>query len=266
MVRHAGAGVEDKGRLVTDKKEEKPSLLNKVAIVTGGTRGIGCAIAERLLAEGAKVAICGTHQNTLDAAMVRLAGRGEVFGALADVSRLEQVKTFISAVLRRFEVADILINNAGAGTFRPVAELSPEEWDRMIGLNLSGVYYCCHEVLPILRERGGGDIINISSLAAKNPFAGGAGYNASKFGLNGFSEAMMLDYRSEGVRVSSIMPGSVATGFGNSGSFGNSGPDAGPEWKIEPEDIAEVVVTLLRMPARTTISRVEIRPSRPPRK
>jgi NADP-dependent 3-hydroxy acid dehydrogenase YdfG len=183
-----------------------------------------------------------------------------VFGAVADVSKLAQVKTFISAVLRRFEVADILINNAGAGTFRPVAELSPEEWDRMIGLNLSGVYYCCHEVLPILRHRGGGDIINISSLAAKNPFAGGAGYNASKFGLNGFSEAMMLDHRSDGIRVSSIMPGSVATDFGNSGS------DTGAEWKIAPEDIAEVVVTLLRMPARTTISRVEIRPSRPPRK
>lgn len=251
---------------MTDKNGEKPSLLNKVAIVTGGTRGIGYAIADRLLAEGAKVAICGAHQSTLDTAMVRLAARGEAFGAVTDVSRLEQVKTFISAVLRRFEVIDILVNNAGAGTFRPVAELNPEEWDRMIALNLSGVYYCCHEVLPILRERGGGDIINISSLAAKNPFAGGAGYNASKFGLNGFSEAMMLDHRSEGIRVSSIMPGSVATRFGNSGDFGNSGSDAGAEWKIAPEDIAEVVLTLLRMPARTTISRVEIRPSRPPRK
>jgi 3-oxoacyl-[acyl-carrier protein] reductase len=260
MVRHADTAVEDKERFMTDKSGEKPSLLNKVAIVTGGTRGIGYAIAERLLREGARVAICGAHQSTVDAAMVRLGAEGEVFGAVADVSKLEQVKSFISAVLRRFEVADILINNAGAGTFRPVAELSPEEWDRMIGLNLSGVYYCCHEVLPILRERGGGDIINISSLAAKNPFAGGAGYNASKFGLNGFSEAMMLDHRSEGIRVSSIMPGSVATEFGDSGS------DAGAEWKIAPEDIAEVAITLLRTPARTTISRVEIRPSRPPRK
>ncbi len=244
----------------SDIEIKKTSLLNKVAIVTGGTRGIGYAIAERLLEEGAKVAICGAHQNTVDAAMVRLALKGEVFGAVADVSRLEQVKTFISAVLQRFEVADILINNAGAGTFRPVAELSPAEWDRMIGLNLSGVYYCCHEILPILRERGSGDIINISSLAAKNPFAGGAGYNASKFGLNGFSEAMMLDHRSDGVRVSTVMPGSVAT------EFGNGGLQAGADWKIAPEDIAEVVVTLLRMPARTTISRVEIRPSRPPRK
>ena len=245
---------------MTNKAAERPGLLNKIAIVTGGTRGIGYAIAERLLEEGAQVAICGTRQDTLDNAVSRLSATGTIFGAVADVSKLDQVKSFISAVLQRFGGADVLVNNAGAGTFRPVAELSPEEWDRMISLNLSGIYYCCHEILPILRSRGGGDIINISSLAAKNPFAGGAGYNASKFGLNGFTEAMMLDHRAEGVRVSSIMPGSVATEFVGGSS------QAGADWKIAPEDIAEVVVTLLRMPARTTISRVEIRPSQPPRK
>jgi len=145
----------------------------------------------------------------------------------------------------------------GVGTFHSVAELSPEEWERMIGLNLSGVYYCCHTVLPILKQRKGGDIINIGSLAGRNPFAGGAGYNASKFGLIGFSEAMMLDHRADGIRVSCIMPGSVAT------EFGGHSADSGAGWKIAPEDIADVVVTLLQMPRRTTVSRVEIRPSIP---
>ena len=244
------------------KNTEKSSLLNKVAVVTGGTRGIGLAIAERLLEEGVKVAFCGTRRESVDAAMAQFFshGFGEAMGEVADVSKLDQVKTFVAAVMDRFGGIDILINNAGAGVFRPVAELTPEEWDRMIALNLSGVYYCCHEILPILINKHGGDIINISSLAAKNPFAGGAGYNASKFGLNGFSEAMMLDHRREGVRVSSIMPGSVAT------EFGGLGADAGADWKIAPEDIAEVVMTLLKMPARTTVSRVEIRPSKPPRK
>jgi NAD(P)-dependent dehydrogenase (short-subunit alcohol dehydrogenase family) len=239
---------------------EKTGLLNKVAIVTGGTRGIGAAIAERLLEEGCGVAVCGTSRRSVDAAVARLKPAGEVFGAVCDVSKFDSVKTFIGEVMQRFQGVDILVNNAGTGTFRPTAALAPEEWDRMISLNLSGVYYCCHEILPILKTRGGGDIINISSLAAKNPFAGGAAYNASKFGLNGFSEAMMLDHRSDGVRVCSIMPGSVATEFGG-------GPaDAGADWKIAPEDIAEVVVSLLHMPARTTISRIEIRPSRPPGK
>ena len=237
---------------------QKPSLVNKVAVVTGGTRGIGRAIAERLLVEGSKVALCGTRKETVDEAVLSLSAIGEVFGAVADVSSLDQVKLFTGRILERFGGVDILINNAGAGTFRSVAELNPDEWNRMIGVNLSGVYYFCHEILPIMRERGGGDIINISSLAGKNAFAGGSGYNASKFGLNGFSEAMMLDHRAEGVRVASIMPGSVAT------AFGGQQTDVGTEWKIASEDIAEVVMTLLRMPPRTTISRVEIRPSRPP--
>jgi 3-oxoacyl-[acyl-carrier protein] reductase len=235
-------------------------LSNKVAIVTGGTRGIGRATAERLLDAGAKVAICGTSQKTVDAAVSRLQAHGEVFGTVADVSRLEDVKRLIAEAQQKFDDVNILINNAAVGIFRAVGDLSPEEWEKTIGLNLSGVYYCCHEILPIFRQRGGGDIVNISSLAGRNPFAGGAAYNASKFGLNGFSEALMLDHRNEGVRVSCIMPGSVATGFGG-------GPEnGGAEWKIAPEDIAEVVVNLLRMPARTTVSRVEIRPSRPPGK
>jgi len=235
-------------------------LDGKVAIVTGGTRGIGLAIARRLLSEGMSVAVCGTAQKTVDAALTSLAGAGTVLGTVADVSNYAQVKHFIAEVHQRFHRIDTLVNNAGVGAFKPVAELEPEEWERMIALNLSAAYYCSHEILPIFKQRGGGDIVNISSLAGRNPFAGGAGYNASKFGLNGFSEAMMLDHRDDGVRVSYIMPGSVATGFGGGPS------DAGADWKIAPEDIAEVVVTLLRMPSRTTVSRVEIRPSKPPRK
>lgn len=234
------------------------NIENKVAVVTGGTRGIGRAIAERLSREGARVAICGRRQKSVDEALASLASTGEAFGMAADVSKRDEVREFISNVERKFGAIHILINNAGAGVFHSVADLTPEDWDRLIGLNLSGVFYCCHEVLPIFRRLQGGDVINISSLAGKNAFAGGAAYNASKFGLNGFSEAMMLDHRHEGVRVSYIMPGSVNTEFG-----GGSG---GSDWKIAPEDIAEVVVSLLRMPRRTTISRVEIRPSCPPGK
>jgi NAD(P)-dependent dehydrogenase (short-subunit alcohol dehydrogenase family) len=234
------------------------TIENKVAIVTGGTRGIGRAITERLLREGARVAVCGRRQKSVDEAMAGLSAAGEVFGMAADVSKPDDVRRFISEVERKFGAIHILINNAGAGVFRSVADLDPAEWERMIGLNLSGVYYCCHEILPIFRKNLGGDVINIGSLAGKNAFAGGAGYNASKFGLTGFSEAMMLDHRQEGIRVSYIMPGSVDTEFG--GSAG------GADWKIAPEDIAEIVVTLLRMPRRTTVSRVEVRPSRPPGK
>jgi 3-oxoacyl-[acyl-carrier protein] reductase len=236
-------------------------LDNKTAVVTGGTRGIGRAIALRLLSEGAQVAICGTRQKSVDDALQFLAPKGHVFGMVADVSKLEDVRTFIGAVKQRFGAIHILINNAGAGVFRSVADLSPEEWQRMIGLNLTGAYYCCHEILPIFKLGGGGDVVNISSLAGKNAFAGGAGYNASKFGLNGFSEAMMLDHRNAGVRVSTIMPGSVDTEFG--GSQLDSDKNA---WKIAPGDIAEIVMTVLRMPRRTTISQIEVRPSRPPGK
>ena len=243
------------------------NLENKVAIVTGGTRGIGRAIAARLLAEGARVAICGIRQNSVDAALGVLSPKDAVFGMVADVSKLEDVRRFVAAVRQRFGSIDILVNNAGAGLFRSVADLTPEEWQRTIGLNLTGVYYCCHEILPIFRQAGGGDVINISSLAGKNAFAGGAGYNASKFGLNGFSEAMMLDCRNEGIRVSTIMPGSVDTEFGRNQPGSNRYVESDANaWKIAPDDVARIVLTVLLMPRRTTISQIEVRPSRPPGK
>jgi NAD(P)-dependent dehydrogenase (short-subunit alcohol dehydrogenase family) len=236
------------------------TIAGKIALVTGGTRGIGKAIAESLLAQGAKVAVCGRTAESVDRAVEDLSAHGEVFGFVADVSKRDEVRKLVEQTNEKFGGIDVLVNNAGAGAFAKVADLEPDDFDRMIALNLSGVYYCCHEILPIYKQRGGGDIINISSLAGKNAFSGGAGYNASKFGLNGFSEALMLDHRADGVRVSYIMPGSVAT------EFGGHSAEAGAEWKIAPEDIADVVAMLLRMPRRTTVSRVEIRPSRPPGK
>src|SRR5580700_7183979 len=220
------------------------TLSGKIAVVTGGTRGIGRAIALRLLGEGANVAVCGRASESVDALVNEWKhGAGsQVFGAVADVSKVEDVRRFFDSVEQRFGGIDFLINNAGVGIFKSVADLTPEQWHRMIDLNLSGVYYCSHEVLPRMRKRGGGYIVNISSLAGKNAFAGGAAYNASKFGVNGFSEAMMLDHRYDNVRVSYVMPGSVDTEFS---------PRAGEgAWKIQPEDVAEVVVALLRMPER----------------
>lgn len=232
------------------------SISGKIAVVTGGTRGIGRAIAERLLAEGARVAICGRSREAVDRAVqeMRSAFPSTVVGEAADVSRLKDVEKFFLSVDAQLGPVEILINNAGVGVFRSVADMSPEEWHRVIDLNLNGAFYCSREALERFRNANGGYIINVSSLAGKNAFAGGAAYNASKAGLNAFSEAMMLDHRYDGVRVTYIMPGSVDTGFGQRG---------GADWKIAPEDVADVVVALLAMPARTTVSRVEMRPSKP---
>ena len=184
----------------------------------------------------------------------QMASLGRVFGEPADVTEVAQVSSFFRAVDEQFGGLDILVNNAGEGVFRKVAEMTPEEWRRNIDLNLNGPFYCSREALSRFQKRGGGFIVNISSLAGKNAFSGGAGYNASKFGLNGFSEAMMLDHRHDNVRVSAILPGSVDTEF--------DGPE-GASWKIAPQDIAEIVLSVLRMPARTLISRVEVRPAKP---
>jgi len=232
-------------------------LAGKVAVVTGGTRGIGRAIAERLLREGASVAFCGRSPDAVARAAEEMKSTtgGTVYGEAADVSKPQDVRRFFQSVDANFGALHILINNAGLGVFRRTAELSLEDWHRTIDLNLSGVFYCCREALQRFNNCGGGYIINISSLAGKNAFSGGAAYNASKFGLNGFSEALMLDHRYDNVRVSYIMPGSVDTEF-NDGT-------PGADWKIAPADIAEIVSDLLRMPERTLVSRVEIRPLKP---
>ena len=240
------------------------SLHDKIAIVTGGTRGIGYNIAEALLAGGAQVFICGRDPKSLKTALENL-GRASstdrVAGITADVGRHDDCRRVVQGAAERFGGLDILVNNAGIGIFKPVDQLSVEEWDATIHTNLSGVFYCCREAIPLMRKRGGGYIFNISSLAGINPFAGGSAYNASKFGLNGFSEAMMQDIRHDGIRVSYIMPGSVATDF--AGAPGSRGREP---WKLTGEDIAKAVVDLYAYPASSLASRIELRPSQPPRK
>jgi NAD(P)-dependent dehydrogenase (short-subunit alcohol dehydrogenase family) len=231
-------------------------LENKVAVVTGGTRGIGRAVVESLLREGAAVAFCGRTEEAVSQTVSEI-GTDRVAGMAADMRDPAKITEFFQFVDRTFGGLDVLVNNAGVGIFRPVGELSYEEWKTVIDTNLTGVFWCSREALPRMATRGGGTIINISSLAGRNPFAGGAAYNASKFGLNGFSEAMMLDHRQQGIRVSYVMPGSVDTDFSP-----RSGRAA---WKIAPEDVADIVMGILRMPARTTVSRVEVRPSIPPK-
>src|SRR6476469_2940220 len=190
-------------------------LSNKIAAVTGATKGIGYAIAESLAREGAAVALCGLSQQTAEAAAHELSKRtgAKVVGLGVDVRDQNRVSEFFRLIDEKFGGLDILVNNAGLGIFAPVAELTFDAWRETLETNLSGVFYCCKEAIPRLRRRGGGSVINISSLAGKNPFAGGSAYNASKLGLNGFSEAMMLDLRYDNVRVSYIMPGSVSTEF-----------------------------------------------------
>ncbi len=238
------------------------TLQKKIAVVTGGTRGIGRAISERLLREGAVVAICGRSRESVERAVAQMAQLGSVHGRAADIRSVEAVREFFGWVEEKLGGLDILVNNAGEAVFRKVGEMQAEEWHRQIDLNLNAAYYCAHEALARFAKRGGGFIVNISSLAGKNAFSGGAAYNASKFGLNGFSEALMLDHRYDNVRVASIMPGSVDTDFGKDAGRPGAG---GADWMIAPEDVAEVVATVLRMPARTMVSHVEMRPSQPKR-
>jgi 3-oxoacyl-[acyl-carrier protein] reductase len=235
------------------------SLQGQVALVTGGSRGIGRAIARALVAEGAKVVITGRSEAHLSAACrdIESAGPGKVESVPADVRIYADMERAVGAAVTRFGGLDMLINNAGVGVFADVAEMTPEQWSDVIDTNLTGVYNACHAAIPLLRRRNGGFIINISSLAGKNAFNGAAAYCASKAGLNAFSEALMQELRYDNIRVSYVMPGSVAT------EFSNGDAAKGADWKIASEDVAEIVVDLLRHPRRSLPSRVELRPSKP---
>ena len=236
-------------------------LDGRAAIVTGGSRGIGYAIAAALVAGGSRVAITGRNPAHLESAAKRLGeaarGAADVITIAGDVGRARDAAEAIDQTVRRFGGLDILINNAGIGTFGNVADMSVEAWDTLMQTNLSGVFYCSHAAIPHLKRRGGGWIINISSLAGKNPFAGGAAYCASKAALNAFSEALMQEVRHDNIRVSYIMPGSVATGFAGRGESGEA------SWKISPGDVADLVAHLVTFPSRSLPSRIELRPSRP---
>jgi NAD(P)-dependent dehydrogenase (short-subunit alcohol dehydrogenase family) len=232
-------------------------LEGKIAIVTGGNRGIGRGIVEALHAEGATVVLTARDAAAAVKAATEVGPRAT--GIACDVRDEPSVARMFAEVEKRHGGCDILVNNAGIGIFGPVADTSPEDWRAVIETNLNGVFYCCHAAIPQMKKRGGGYIFNVSSLAGKNAFPNGAAYNASKFGLNGFSEALMQEVRYDHIRVSYLMPGSVATDFGR-GSTTKSG------WALTPEDVAAVVIDLLRSPARALYSRVEMRPSEPPRK
>ena len=232
------------------------NLSNKIALVTGGTKGIGRAIAESLIKAGAHVTITARNEEEVDRTVSELKQLGAADGYVCDVRNYDNVKS----IFAKLDGLDILINNAGVGIFASVESMSVEDFRTVLETNVFGVFYCCHEAIPLMKQRGGGYIINISSLAGANPHAEMAAYNASKFGLNGFSEALMQELRHDRIKVSYIMPGSVNT------AFGGDEPSDEKSWQLQPDDIAQVVMDLLEFPERALPSRIEIRPSRPPKR
>jgi NAD(P)-dependent dehydrogenase (short-subunit alcohol dehydrogenase family) len=230
------------------------SLAGKIALVTGGNRGIGRGIAQALVREGLVVAL--TSRSAEHAAAAAGALGGDSRGYACDVRRHEDVAALFRAVDADLGGVDVLVNNAGVGLFAPVADMSLADWHAVIETNLNGVFYCTREAIPRMRKRGGGYVFNVSSLAGRNAFPGAAAYCASKHAVNGFSEALFQEVREDGIRVTYLMPGSVATEFGR-------GADAKAGWALQPEDVGEMVVDLLRTHPRAMHSRVEMRPSRP---
>ena len=248
-------------------------LTGQAALVTGGTRGIGRAVAASLLEAGAQVVLTGTRREAAEevaAALNRGSSTGaHAHGAACDVTDDASVADLVHLVRERCGRLDILVNNAGVGIYRPTPELSLDDFRQVVDTNLTGVFRVTKACLPLLLQAGeaphndapsGATIVNIGSLAGRHPFKGGVAYNASKFGLVGLSEAMMLDLRGEGIRVATVMPGSVATGFA-----GRSADD-GEEWKLSPEDVAEAVLAVVLQRSQALASRIELRPSRPPAK
>lgn len=237
-------------------------LSGKIAIVTGGTKGIGHAIARSLVSASARVVITARGEGEIGKTIsqLNLEGPGTATGYVCDVRDYEQVKAVFKEIAADSGGVDILINNAGVGIFATVESMSVKEFRTVLETNVFGVFYCCHEAIPLMKQRGGGYIINISSLAGANAHPQMAAYNASKFGLNGFSEALMQEVRHDGIKVSYIMPGSVNT------EFGGDEPGDEKSWQLQPGDVAHVVMDLLNYPERALPSRVEIRPSKPPKK
>ena len=232
-------------------------MVMRTVIVTGGSKGIGLAIAEAFAAAGCNVAITGRDERALKAAEASLTAAGSgVLVSRTDVRDFKAVEAFVAAAVERFGGIDVLVNNAGVGAFAPVDEMTLEDWHRVIDTNLNAVFYCTKLALPHLRKSGDAYVINISSLAGKNWFAGGAAYCASKAGLNAFSEALMQDVRQHDIRVSYVMPGSVNTDFNFKGA-------QHADWKLSGDDIAKVVLDLVNSDKRALASRVEIRPSKP---
>ena len=235
-----------------------PDLTSKAAIVTGSTHGIGLAVARRLVDSGADVVVSSRTAEKVMAVAKHLTdeGPGRAVGIACDVRDPDECASLVAGAVEAFGRLDVLVNNAGVGHMKSVKEMSLEEWRDQVETNLGGVFYCSRAAIPHLSASGDGWIINVGSLASRNSFAGGAGYNASKFGLLGMSEAMMLDLRSDGVRVSIVMPGSVQTDFGGLASTKKA-------WALQADDVALAVTQLLEFPEQALVSRVEMRPTRP---
>lgn len=234
------------------------NIANKVALITGGTKGIGYGIAESLVKENLKVAITGRSKASAEeaAASLNRIGKGEAIGLAADVRKIGDQQKVVDAIVKKWGKLDVLIANAGLGYFGSIETLTEDQWNETIDTNLTGVFYSVKSSLDALKKSRG-YIITIASLAGINFFAGATAYNASKFGLVGFTQALMLDIRNQGVKVTTILPGSVAT------NFNNHQPSEQDAWKIQPEDIGQMVVDLLKMNPRTLPSKIEVRPSIP---
>ena len=232
-------------------------LDNKVAYITGGSKGIGLGIAKALTGLGMRVAISSRHLQEAEKAASSLGNdKSKVLALESDVSSMASEKEAVEKVIDKFGQLDVLIANAGVGHFASIEDLTEEDWKSMIDTNLTGVFHSVKASVEELKKSKG-YIITIASLAGTNFFEKGAAYNASKFGLVGFSQAIMLDLRKHDIKVSTIMPGSVAT------HFDNHTPSDADSWKIQPEDIGQIVADLLQMPSRTLPSKVEVRPSKP---
>jgi len=233
----------------------------RAAIVTGGSRGIGRAVVETLAEDGWRVYFCSKSQGSVDEAQAPLGERfgDRVTGRPVDVREQSAVDAFVAWVAKEAGRIDCLVNNAGLGRFGAVDELSGDAWRETLRTNLDGCFYFLHAVAPVMKTHGGGTILNIASLAARNPFAGGAAYNASKFGLLGLSDAAMLDLRHDGIRVAAILPGSVETEFHRERRDDTS-------WMLAPADVARACADVLAYPGRALASRIELRPSKPPKK
>ncbi len=235
------------------------NLKDKVAYITGGSKGIGFGVAKALLDAGMRVAISGRSEDSLQQAVKQLGGTEQVLGLVSDVSIPEDENKAISDILDKWGQVDLVLANAGVGHFAPVEDLDYDAWHSMINTNLNGVFHTLKASIPALKSSKG-YYMTLASLAGTNFFATAAGYNATKFGVVGFTQAAMLDLRKYDIKVTTIMPGSVAT------HFNNNEPSEKDAWKIQPEDIGQMVLDLLRMPARTLPSKVEMRPSRPDKK
>ena len=234
------------------------NIANKVALITGGTKGIGYGIAEALMQENAKVAITGRSKASADKAAANLnrIGSGEAIGFVADVRKMADQQKVVDAIIKKWGRLDVLVANAGIGYFNPIESLTEDQWNETIDTNLTGVFYSVKASLEALKQSRG-YVITMASLAGINFFAGATAYNASKFGLVGFTQALMLDVRNHGVKTTTILPGSVST------NFNNHQPSEKDAWKIQPEDLGQMVIDLLKMNPRTLPSKIEVRPSIP---